>query len=193
MVAGVVAAGGSWWFGWLGGPSPSFFVRGKIPAATGLYAPTAVDSARAEAVAGMVGGDYRVVSVSRVYAYNGRPGAPKAATTVPGPASPVWGTDVVLDSASTRLDIAWMPSVSATQGVSYEHVMAVGADGQGVIRVGGPGEVSVTYNYVNSRSALPASRLAGLANELWAYYTGTPGGGGGAGGVVAGGAGGIAP
>ncbi|MGC8514296.1 MAG: hypothetical protein ACP5P1_14875 [Acidimicrobiales bacterium] len=174
LVAGVVVAGGSWWFGWLGGPSPSFFVHSKIPAATGIYAPTAVDQARAKAVAAIVGGDYRVVSVSRVYAYNAPPGAPKTTTTAPGPASPAWGTVVVLDSPSTRLDIAWIPSDPATPGVSYEHVLPMGAGRQGVIRVGAPGEVSFTYSYIKPGSALPASRLTTLANQLWAYYTATP-------------------
>lgn len=176
LVAGVVLAGGSWWFGWLGGPSPSFFVHSKIPSPSGLYAPTAADQARAKAVAGIVGGDYRVMSVSKIFAYNNPAGIPKVATTVPGPGSPEWGTDIVLDSPSSRLDIGLTPEVPPSP-VAYEHVLAVGGGQQGVIRVGGAAEVSVTYSYISPGSALSSSRLAALANELWAYYTGTTGGG----------------
>lgn len=167
-----VGAGSPWWFGWFGGPSSNRFVTGPVPGAKGVFKPGTIDEQRAAVAAKILGPGYQIVSVSKYFVDN-NPEVPGALTTMfpANGASPYGsGTNVILDSATARIDVGLGP-IEPPVAIGFDHVVSVTGGGLGAIEVGGSAEVTVTEYALGSKLPFTRTGLSSLEHTLWTYYT----------------------
>lgn len=171
-----VGVASPWWFGWLGGGPSSTFSRygAGLPTPTGIYAPTAIDEARAARVEAIAGPAYHIVQVSRVFVSGRVPGYPGASVaSLPGSkiANLASGTDVMLKSTSNFLDVTLEPRYPSSNNLDVT-MANTGPQGDPLIlHVKGGFSVGITDLPARPSAALSNTELSSLESAIWNFYS----------------------
>ena len=176
-VGAILAVGvaSPWWFGWLtSGSSGSFSsFSGRIPTPTGIYAPTALDEARASHVEAIAGPGYHIVQVSRVFV-SGRvpayPGAPVSSLPNSEIVNLASGTDVMLRSTSNLLDVTLEPRYPSTKSLDVTMANTGPHGNVHLLHVEGAFTVGITDFPERPSAALSKAKLTSFEGAIWNFY-----------------------
>ena len=171
-----VGVAGPWWFGWFGSGSSSTFSRSGagLPAPTGIYAPTALDQARASRVEAIAGPGYHIVQVSRVFVSGrvpGYPGASVASLPRSKIANLASGTDVMLRSTSNLLDVTLEPRYPSSNSLDVTMANTGPHGNVHLLHVEGAFTVGITDFPERPNAALSKAELSSLESAIWNFYS----------------------